>query len=453
MFSQEINSTQILNDARLFDHQVYCSEKINETVDPEKLLRNLHQYRMLLAFSGGADSVLALLIILLIAEKYKTRLKLDLYYLDHFSRHRKTSAAGSHQIARKEVFTYYENLLNQHGTVKFRFIVDSADIPAMARKTGRGFENTGSMVRNRRLNKLAFLSKPALIVTGHQLNDWYETVNMRMQRGCSVFALRPMPVFEIKTNQAFFRPLAFLSRKYIRNFLNENNLPFYEDKTNEDLSIPRNNIRNKIGDTAAGLQTTALNFMKHMGCGDRKIATALHHAAFIKQGNDGRIQEIRIKLTDIHNLEPAEVTGVKLQMLRQCGLYPQNSEIRRQLSQPRHQFCYKNYHLNIENYNGIEYLVAHRGRKNLLLPDPCIDPGKPPLKKITAAECSKRFFIQMPYGKKSVTKIFSEYNLSDRQRRALPVIADIHSCEVHNIFLSVFGLKDINRSAAASGNL
>ncbi len=84
--------------------------------------------------------------------------------------------------------------------------------------------------------------KNAIIATGHNRDDNIETFIMRLAKGSGLYGL-----LAIKPQRTgFIRPLLTVSRKEIERYASENNLKFRVDKSNQDLSIPRNAIRHTI---------------------------------------------------------------------------------------------------------------------------------------------------------------------------------------------------------------
>jgi len=80
------------------------------------------------------------------------------------------------------------------------------------------------------------------IATGHHLNDNVETVLLNMTRGTGLRGLTAMTAVQ----SYIIRPLLFAERERIIQYAVANNIPFREDYTNSDNSIPRNLFRNVV---------------------------------------------------------------------------------------------------------------------------------------------------------------------------------------------------------------
>lgn len=100
-----------------------------------------------------------------------------------------------------------------------------------------------------RLNRHAFLREVAadvgarLIAVGHHRDDQAETVLLRLLRGTGtdgLAAMRPL------TDRGLWRPLLFLEREDLRDYLAAIGQPFREDASNADRSFERNRVRHEV---------------------------------------------------------------------------------------------------------------------------------------------------------------------------------------------------------------
>ncbi|NOX89535.1 MAG: tRNA lysidine(34) synthetase TilS [Calditrichaeota bacterium] len=82
----------------------------------------------------------------------------------------------------------------------------------------------------------------AKIATAHTLDDNIETVLMRLAKGSSLKGLCGIPV----KRGPYIRPFLFLNRIEIKKYVDENNIPFVRDSSNENLRYLRNQIRHQI---------------------------------------------------------------------------------------------------------------------------------------------------------------------------------------------------------------
>ena len=82
------------------------------------------------------------------------------------------------------------------------------------------------------------LDKP--VITAHTLDDALEWYIMTSTSGNMVGKLISI------TNRNVLRPLLFTTRSQVLQYLNKYNLTYFEDPTNLNVTIPRNNIRHNI---------------------------------------------------------------------------------------------------------------------------------------------------------------------------------------------------------------
>ena len=109
-------------------------------------------------------------------------------------------------------------------------------------------------LRNRRYFQFSSLqksTKASYIFLGHHLNDRVESTFLNLMRGAWVNGFLNMREVEnhhlLPDECKVCRPLLKISKSEILNICNEVWIPFFEDKTNQDVSVSkRNRIRNQI---------------------------------------------------------------------------------------------------------------------------------------------------------------------------------------------------------------
>ncbi|MDP1846016.1 MAG: tRNA lysidine(34) synthetase TilS [Candidatus Moranbacteria bacterium] len=90
--------------------------------------------------------------------------------------------------------------------------------------------------------KIRIKRKTDYIAVGHNLNDQAETVMLRILRGAG---LRGLGAIKFK-NEKIIRPLLNIPRKEILKYLKGNKLAYRIDKTNLGTDFTRNKIRNRL---------------------------------------------------------------------------------------------------------------------------------------------------------------------------------------------------------------
>lgn len=91
------------------------------------------------------------------------------------------------------------------------------------------------------------------ILLGHNFDDQIETVIFRMSRNSNLYGIGGIDEIKLTnefSNQALFlRPLMHVKRKELRDFLNKNNIDFFDDPANENQKYSRVFIRKLIANT------------------------------------------------------------------------------------------------------------------------------------------------------------------------------------------------------------
>ncbi len=118
------------------------------------------------------------------------------------------------------------------------------DVPALARKTGRGLEETAREVRYAFFEELAEQSGTGtLIATAHNADDNLETVLFHLLRGSGI---RGLTGIDPLRGGRYLRPLLCDTGAEIRQWCTDNGIPFVTDATNADTVYTRNFIRHNL---------------------------------------------------------------------------------------------------------------------------------------------------------------------------------------------------------------
>jgi len=116
------------------------------------------------------------------------------------------------------------------------------------------WNNDENSLRNRRYYQFSSLqksTKASYIFLGHHLNDRVESTFLNLMRGAWINGFLNMREVEnhhlLPDECKVCRPLLNSTKSEILNICNELWIPFFEDKTNQDVSVSkRNRIRNQI---------------------------------------------------------------------------------------------------------------------------------------------------------------------------------------------------------------
>ena len=189
--------------------------------------------RILLAVSGGADSIAALYFFA------------DLKSYDVFSSQLYCAHINHH--LRFDADTDEDFVISQAQKLKIPMTTGHIDVRGFARNNKLSIETAARQLRIEKLSEVACANKCNWIVTGHQKNDNAETIIHRLLRGTGFRGLSGIrPVRKFDENISFVRPLLCATRDEIIQYLQQKNLKWREDYTNKEYSYTRNRIRHRL---------------------------------------------------------------------------------------------------------------------------------------------------------------------------------------------------------------
>lgn len=195
--------------------------KINEFVNKHNLIED--NDCILIAFSGGADSVFLSEYLLSIRDEKKLTLKIA--HVEHGIR-------GDESLHDCE---FSKNFAKRNNIEFFELHINAVE---EAKRAGLGVEEYSRIKRYEFFNTICCDK----IATAHNLTDNVETFLFRCARGTSLNGLCSIPIKRGK----IIRPLLCVSSSEIRNFLNDNDLDYCIDNTNSNNDYSRNRIRNSV---------------------------------------------------------------------------------------------------------------------------------------------------------------------------------------------------------------
>ena len=177
--------------------------------------------RLLLAVSGGKDSVVLLDAVFALAAK--SEFSLGVAHVDHGLRPDSSSDAEFvHSLAVKYSLPFYA-----------RRLTPAAD--------DRGIEAWARELRYQFFSDVLAEQKYDDAVTAHHADDRAETVLMRFLAN-----REPSSIHEFDQGRKLIRPLLGIGRATIDAYAQEHQLEFREDPSNQDLSILRNRYRQRV---------------------------------------------------------------------------------------------------------------------------------------------------------------------------------------------------------------
>lgn len=183
--------------------------------------------RVLVAVSGGADSV-ALLIIL-------HRLR-DAFQMEVEAAHFEHGIRGEASV---EDARFVKSLCARLA-IPFHF--DHADVPSLAKEWKKSIEDAARQARYHFLEYTAASVRASKVALAHQLQDQAETLLLHLVHGCGLAGLSGMR----HVNGVFIRPLLDVPRDDLEAYLRAQDIAWHEDATNQDTRYTRNMLRHKV---------------------------------------------------------------------------------------------------------------------------------------------------------------------------------------------------------------
>ncbi len=225
--------------------------------------------KVIIGFSGGADSSLL---------------------LHYFSKKAKEVVCVhvNHMIRGKEAKRdqqFCESVCKKYG---IELAVYQIDIPSLAKKQGKGIEETARDERYRVFEKELLSRGFDAILTAHNADDNIESIIFNLARGTGLNGLSGIkPV-----NGKILRPLIYLSKDEIFSLCKENNIEYVTDSTNTDTDYTRNYIRHKIVPAIKELNPELHNAVSRMSEGlikDEELILS-QAKAFLLEYEDGCVK-------------------------------------------------------------------------------------------------------------------------------------------------------------------
>lgn len=249
----------------------------------------LKQKKNLLAFSGGVDST-ALFHLLRDAE-----VPFDLAIINYHTRPQSDEEVAFAQTLAEK----YDKQIHIHDAS-----LDFANFEHAARRVRYNFFE--SLIEGQGYDTL---------LLAHQLNDQLEWFLMQLAKGAGLAELLGMEVQQERGNYTLVRPLLHISRQKILDYLHQNKLHYFEDKSNESPAHTRNRFR----------QQFANPLMEQYGEGIARSFTFLQQDKVILQGETEirQHQNLYILMAQKHLRQTLHAID---KVLKKLGILPSHAQ-------------------------------------------------------------------------------------------------------------------------------
>lgn len=183
--------------------------------------------KILVAFSGGADS----LALLLMLHELKEELQIELgaCHVNHMLRGK--AAEEDEDFCRATA-----------KRLSIPFYSMRKDVHAYALEKGLSFEAAGREIRYAFFKDIMVQKGYEKCATAHHLDDQVETVLLNLMRGSGLNGLTGMH----SRREQFIKPILFLKKEALYGYLRDHQLEQREDESNKDNVYQRNRVRNEL---------------------------------------------------------------------------------------------------------------------------------------------------------------------------------------------------------------
>ncbi len=200
-------------------------EKIIRFIDSNKLIEKGE--RILVAFSGGPDSVFALHFL----KKFQNKYKIEISAV-HFNHQLRGDESDIDEQFSKQ---FCEKL----GVKLFNIMLD---VKKLAKAKKLSIEEAARKLRYQSIEKLCIEKKFDKVVTAHNLSDNTETVLLNLLNGTSASGISGIPVRRGK----IIRPILSVTKAEIMEYLAKCGIIYRVDSSNMSDDFKRNYLRNRI---------------------------------------------------------------------------------------------------------------------------------------------------------------------------------------------------------------
>lgn len=224
--------------------------QVQRTIQREHLFEA--DSRILVACSGGVDSLVLVHTLLALKKHLHTHWSLGLLTVDHQIR-----PEGSEEL---------EGVRAMAKDLGLAFHGAHIDVPHKAREWGQSLEMAGRQVRYRFMSHIALEIGYDQVVLAHHKDDQAETILSHLVRGSGLKGLCGMTYKRpLLGNIQLVRPFLDVKKEDIRTYAKTLSYQPYEDASNEDRRYQRNYIRHEVLPRLQVLNPTVQDALSRLG--------------------------------------------------------------------------------------------------------------------------------------------------------------------------------------------
>jgi tRNA(Ile)-lysidine synthase len=190
--------------------------------------------RLVVAVSGGADSIALLDALLRLREGGAVKATVLAAHLNHLLRGEESD----------EDEHFVREVAARLGAPIF---IERIDVDAQARAAKQNLESAARRLRYEFLRRVAERNNACCVLTAHTMDDQAETILMRLLRGASAEGLRGIhDSLPLSERVKLIRPMLGVTRAEVIEHCERYGLAFRTDSSNLDLNFTRNRVRREL---------------------------------------------------------------------------------------------------------------------------------------------------------------------------------------------------------------
>ncbi|MCH5300827.1 MAG: tRNA lysidine(34) synthetase TilS [Ruminococcus sp.] len=264
-----------------------------------KILSAINKYRMIsngdtviVALSGGADSVCLLYSLVSLKEQFNLTIKAA--HVNHLLRGEES----------QRDMNFVKDLCKE---LDIELFVKAIDVLYLSKTLKQSTELCGRNVRYEFFEELS-IQHNAKIATAHTASDNLETLIYNISRGTSINGLKGI----IPKRNNIIRPLIFVTRQEIEDFCKNNNLKFVTDSTNNTDEYTRNKIRHNVVPVLKDINNSVENSSTALS------QDVIEVNEFLDNYAESVLKKAELKCQDSICYNISEITSQMLLIQRQC---------------------------------------------------------------------------------------------------------------------------------------
>jgi len=289
--------------------------------------------KILVALSGGPDSICLLNILL----ELKEELNIDI-----------AAAHLNHLLRGEDAFKDEEYVINICNNMGIKCFVKRVDINGYAKEHKLSSEMAGRNVRYYFFDEIVEEEGFNKVATAHNANDQAETILFRLMRGTGLEGLGGI---KASRDNKIIRPILCLSREQVEKYIELKNLNPRIDKTNFEKIYNRNKIRLDI-----------LPYMKENFNED--IIQTLNRMSLLLQKDNEFLENLSLSFYNKYCIQYDDYFIIKKEIFKE-----EESIVNRVLRHAITRYSKSNYDFEMKHIYKISYLAKNNSGKSVDLPN------------------------------------------------------------------------------------